>query len=139
MIRTSYYNNPIINQQEVTSVSISCFISKWVGLRIPRLYHYRELAPPWELVEEYKMGKIPQNQYITRYTQKLSTIDVHNTYNKLHQLYGDNILLLCYEPSNAFCHRHVAAEWFRQGGYDVFELTPPQTQQQINLEAEWEF
>lgn len=139
MIRTSYYNNPIINQQDTTFVSISCFISKWVGLRIPRLFHYRELAPPWDLVEAYKKKEVTQNQYISRYNQMLSTIDVHDTYNKLHRLYGDNIMLLCYEPSDQFCHRHIVAGWFRENEYEVVEFTPPPTEQQLILEAEWEF
>lgn len=139
MIKTSYYNNPILNPHETTCVSISCFISKWAGLRIPRLFHYRELAPPWELVEEYKKQEISQNQYIARYNQQLSKLDVHDTYNKIHQLYGDNITLLCYEPSDQFCHRHIVASWFRQNGYEVFELIPPPTPQQLTLESEWEF
>jgi uncharacterized protein (DUF488 family) len=31
-------------------------------------------------------------------------------------------VLLCYEKSGDFCHRHLVAEWLRRYGYEVKEL-----------------
>ena len=42
------------------------------------------------------------------YRQVLEKLDVKEIYQKL-----DNSILLCYEESDEFCHRHIVAEWFQ--------------------------
>lgn len=75
---------------------------------------YPLLAPKksfWQVWHE-NIGKIPENInnmfYIEQYyIQVLSKLDPIDVYNIL-----DNSLLLCYEDSNEFCHRHIVAAWF---------------------------
>jgi uncharacterized protein (DUF488 family) len=48
------------------------------------------------------------------------------TLDKLNpKLVGDmlqNKVLLCYEKSSDFCHRHIVAAWLRHYGYKAEEL-----------------
>ena len=44
------------------------------------------------------------------------------------QKIGKDVVLLCYETPEKFCHRHIAAQWLKdQTGIDIgeFELEKP--------------
>lgn len=86
---------------------------------------YSPLAPKlsfWN-VWHNNIGKISEEEnnryYIEEYyKQVLTNLDPEEVYNKLRY----NILL-CYEDSNQFCHRHIAAAWFElMLGVKVFEV-----------------
>jgi len=79
---------------------------------------YRPLAPSWALV---KISD-PQ-QFIRLYrTQVLDRLDARQV---LHDLGGDDVVLLCWEPPGEFCHRQVVAAWLKaQLGVVVEELNP---------------
>jgi hypothetical protein len=44
----------------------------------------------------------------------------------LREGYGD-VALLCFERSDAFCHRHVLLAWLQEHGIPVEEVMPPTT------------
>jgi hypothetical protein len=79
---------------------------------------YRPLAPSWALV---KISE-PQ-QFIRLYrTQVLDRLDARQV---LHDLGGDDVVLLCWEPPGEFCHRQVVAAWLKaQMGIAVEEFNP---------------
>ncbi len=56
------------------------------------------------------------NDYIKHFHEEvLSPLDAQKVYRELCQLAGSSdIVLLCYEKSGDFCHRHLVAEWFRE-------------------------
>jgi hypothetical protein len=76
----------------------------WKGKR------YIELAPPWELIQQYKVDLdcvLFENHYKTFVLDKL---DPEFVYNQL----GDNAILLCWEGKGKFCHRRLVAKWFEK-------------------------
>jgi len=96
---------------------------------------YAPLAPEWyTMVQPYLYNEISQEEYTRRYQARLDVLNPHKVAKEL----GDNVVLLCYEPSDKFCHRHLAARWLTLNGYPVKEyiyekpLSP-------TLVEEWKF
>ena len=75
---------------------------------------YPKLAPKmsfWKIWHD-NIGKVPEvcnNQYYIEqyYSQVLAKLDPREVYEEL----GTTTVLLCYEPCQEFCHRHVVAAW----------------------------
>ena len=86
---------------------------------------YKKLAPSFNLVYSYKSGEITSEEYIPLYYKevlnKYTVLEIQSDLNSLSE--GKDVVLLCYETPNDFCHRQVVAEWFRQNGIDVTEST----------------
>ena len=63
--------------------------------------------------------KAEENYTIHYYSEVLNVLDPHQVYEEL----GENAVLLCWEKSGKFCHRHLVAEWFQKElGIEVNEL-----------------
>lgn len=81
---------------------------------------YKKLAP------HYSWWKIWKDKHSTKewYTQKyyetvLNKLNAQEIYDDL----GEDAVLLCYEKSGEFCHRHIVAEWFKKElGINITEL-----------------
>lgn len=59
---------------------------------------------------EYK--KQIEDEYITSfYNIRLKNINVYELLNLLNKMFGDNIILLCHEPLEEFCHRRLIADY----------------------------
>jgi len=78
---------------------------------------YTKLAPKLSFWREWhnNIGVLSDDEnnkfYInTFYTEVLSKLDAKEVYDELSS-YGDDIILLCYEDSNLFCHRYLVAAW----------------------------
>jgi len=68
-------------------------------------------APTWELVNDYKSGKISEDIYTKLYLKLINrrwSIITEHTKNKLSDM---NAILVCYCPSGTFCHRYIAADF----------------------------
>lgn len=86
---------------------------------------YKRLAPKYFILNDYKKGKINEEEYIRLYYEHvLSKLDAHKVYDELINLVGsEDIVLLCYEKSDKFCHRHIVAKWFKDElDIDILEL-----------------
>ena len=75
---------------------------------------YLDLAPKKDFFKQWKnnRGVIPEmenNQYYMDefYDKVLSVLDCNKVYKDL-----DGKILLCYEDSKDFCHRHIVSAWF---------------------------
>lgn len=108
MIRTSNYKSFIKASKITVSISRDC--GKDAGY-IGDIY--LDLAPEKSLLKKYhkNIGVIPEYENIESYiieywNNVLSKLDPEKVYNDL-----NNKILLCYERSNEFCHRHVVAAW----------------------------
>ena len=74
-----------------------------------------KLAPKlsfWKIWHD-NIGLIPEEENIKYYIkeyylQVLKNLNPEDVYEQL-----DNSVLLCYEESDEFCHRHIVAEWFK--------------------------
>lgn len=79
---------------------------------------YEPLFPEWNLILNYKDGKITEDEYRIRYNDQLSKLDPKVVYKEL-----EGKVLLCWETSNQICHRHLVAEWLNKHlGITVKEL-----------------
>lgn len=118
MINTSYFAKYKGNE----GVSIARFNPKnFEGMWFPQLAPSESLLNWWNsLSDEDKKNDLNIFKYTEIYkeeTLKLLEDKIEDLYNLL-----DNKVLLCYEKSESFCHRHIVAEWFKAHGYDCEEL-----------------
>lgn len=74
---------------------------------------FQALAPTRDFWDVWKAnkGNVPEEQntlfYFTEYYRRvLSKLDPQDVYDQL-----DGSVLLCYEKSHDFCHRHIVAAW----------------------------
>jgi len=77
-----------------------------------------ELGPPKGLLRRHKAGQVKQDQFIEEFLDHLGTLDSENILSQL----SDGDVLICYEGSDKFCHRHIVAEWLASKGIEVREL-----------------
>ena len=106
---------------------------------------YKKLAPKWSFYSEWKNGshKGDNDYYIKHFKEEvLDNLDPEQVLKELEGFSGvseDNIILLCYEKSGTFCHRHLVADWLNQNikrdGYffNVHELDLDSEAQLPNL------
>lgn len=110
MIYTSYFAKNG-SQSNVVSIARSA----------PKGYNgetYISLAPPYNLLNEWKKGFMSPSQYTEIYKEEV--LDKLNPKVVGSLLQGK--ILLCWEGSKKFCHRHLVAEWLRNNGFEVKEI-----------------
>ena len=93
----------------VTPITICVYPPKGV-----QMLSYPPLFPPKDLVKTYKDGYISDALYKEVYNkQVLDLLDVAKVVTDLYELAGENgaVVLLCYESSDKFCHRHIVRQW----------------------------
>lgn len=104
-MNTSYFASPKIKNLDLRLVSIARKTPNWF-IKYNKIY--KPLCPSWDLVAAYKKGNITKEQYTERYyLENLYSLDATKTYEEL----GEESILLCYEASLNFCHRHIVAKW----------------------------
>jgi len=81
---------------------------------------FKQLAPPWELVNLYKLNG-DEVVYTDLYQRLvLDKLDPEEVYKEL----GEDAVLLCWEGPSKFCHRKLVAEWFKKNlGIEVKEMS----------------
>lgn len=78
-----------------------------------------ELGPPLPLLRRYKAGTCSEDRFIIEFLDHLETLNIKSIEAQLHN--GD--VLICYEGSAKFCHRHIVAEWLYDWGHEIEELS----------------
>lgn len=84
---------------------------------------YKRVAPKYGFFMEWKKTH-DNNYYIEHYNSEvLDTLDASQVYSDLKKLSnGNDCVLLCYEKSGDFCHRHLVADWLnKELGIDIKE------------------
>jgi uncharacterized protein YeaO (DUF488 family) len=84
----------------------NCFIDTTVksGVKL--------FAPTWQIVMDHKNGLIDDQQYISMYLKILNKN--YNENKQVFDYYFKNtkaVVLMCYCPANAFCHRTILSSW----------------------------
>ena len=96
--------------------------------KVPSWYHgqvYKKVAPSFDILMEYKRTG-NEETYTKTYTEFLQTLNVEEIVNDLRTLSnGKEIVMLCYEKSSDFCHRHLLSKWLNDNGYDCEEWKKP--------------
>lgn len=77
---------------------------------------------PWkQLLLDYKTDMIDEKEYIRLYKENLeamwSGIEKWFIINE-----NKNIVMLCYEGPDKFCHRHILADFLKEHGFECKEL-----------------
>lgn len=83
------------------------------------------LAPTWNMVEDYKSGKLTQWDYTIKYfsllMSRMSTIgDGWRNSLDLLTLERTQITLVCFCPAGEFCHRILAARMLAEMGHGQY-------------------
>ena len=87
----------------------------------PRLVTYTPYAAQLLKLEELKktnydeyvkFRRLIEDQYIESYYEtRLKDLDAYELLKTLKKIFGTNIILLCHEPTDEFCHRRLLADW----------------------------
>lgn len=87
---------------------------------------YRQLNPDRSFMMEH------EGSYIPKFEKILSGLSAEKVVIDLEKLgKGKNIILLCHEGENDFCHRHLVAKWLKEKlNIEVVELGKMQKEQQ---------
>ena len=100
-MNTSYF----AKYKGTIGVSISAKAPTWWSGR-----EYKKLAPKYWFFMKYKEDG-DEEFYTKAYQEEvLDKLDAQEVYNEL----GSDVVLLCYEKSNTFCHRHLVANWLNE-------------------------
>lgn len=89
----------------------------------PKLITYTPYAKKYEelknlkqdaqnLKEYLELKKQIEDEYIKSYYEiRLNNLDVLELLNTLYKKFGNDIILLCHEPIDEFCHRRLVADY----------------------------
>jgi uncharacterized protein (DUF488 family) len=110
-MNTSYYAK---SSKLPNAVSIAGKAPDWYTGR-----EYKQLAPKYWFFKKYKDDG-DEKFYTEQYKKEvLDQLDPKKVFEEL----GENSVILCWEKSGKFCHRHLVAEWFKEKlGIEVTEL-----------------
>lgn len=83
---------------------------------VPYAEKYEELLKlrhdALKLKEFLEFRKQMEDEYIKSYYDiRLKNLDVIDLLNILHERFGEDIILLCHEPVDEFCHRRLIADY----------------------------
>lgn len=115
------------NYTKASRLSNKHYLKVSISLIRPREFngmHIQSLAPSKQLLDDYHNGLSPE-EYESRYRAQISNMkDIHALFEIMaKRAKGRDILLLCYEKKNAFCHRHILSDIiFESYGYRIEEL-----------------
>lgn len=81
---------------------------------------YPDLAPSQKLLLDYKNGCVDDKEYTKQFMGQLLLLDPDKVIADI----PPNSILLCYEGSRQFCHRHIVAVWLEQHtNVPIYEIT----------------
>jgi uncharacterized protein YeaO (DUF488 family) len=121
MIYTSYYANIKNIPSDFVLVSISGGITKDIENAVD--IWDKRLAPNLSIFKEYKKSEktiLDEKQYVLRFKNEILE---NRDLKTIIESYGKDkdIVLLCYEKPEDFCHRQIVSEALDEIGYDVYE------------------
>lgn len=117
-IFTSYFDNIGNIPEDMVTISIAGKCPDWYMRN-----EFKVLAPKYGFFMEWKKNK-DNNYYIKHFNEEvLNLLDADDIAHRLCNISdGKDIVLLCYEAPDDFCHRHLVAKWLCENGYYVEEL-----------------
>ena len=111
-IFTSYYSKISRNPRGLVPIQISTSKPDWFLYACEEL---TEVYPGWDLVMGIKNKTISVEEYTSRYLKKLELLNKEVILERLQEISKNNnnrdLVLLCYETPDKFCHRHLLAQW----------------------------
>jgi len=126
-IYTSYFRHKQVKKWQQPSSDRPLLIPICRGLtRLDTdLYYswYRELAPSEELLTRYNNVRIKcpkiRKWFTEKYLEELDELRYNGLLEKFvkefqHLVKYNDVILLCYEKSSEFCHRHILASYLKK-------------------------
>ena len=117
MIYTGYFAKLKSLPEDVVPISICGKAPDWYeGLQ------YKKLAPKYDFFMKWK--ETGDNDYYIKCfnEQVLNKLDVDTVLSELVKLSnGKDVVLLCYETPDKFCHRHLVTKWLNSYGIGCYE------------------
>ena len=116
-IYTSYFANLKKLPKNLVPISICGKAPDWYkGLQ------YKKLAPKYDFFIVWKENH-DNDYYIENFNARvLDTLDPKQVVRELEQLaQSSDIVLICYEKPEDFCHRHLVADWLTKNGISCEE------------------
>lgn len=92
----------------------------------PRLITYLSYKEKIEALKELKQNLLYYEEYLKQkkkiefeyiksfYDLRLKDLDAYILLKQLKKQFGNEIILLCYEPADEFCHRRLVADYIEQ-------------------------
>lgn len=118
MFYTSYFANMKNIPENIVRVSICGGVPKWyTGLQ------YKKVAPKYKFFMEWKENK-DNDFYVDHFNKEvLACITVDKFIKDIKELTANakDVVFLCYEKPDDFCHRHLVSKWLREKGVDCIE------------------
>lgn len=71
------------------------------------------LAPEEKILWAHKNGEIDQEEYTRQYLDQLEKRGIRNILLDIH-FFGEDVVLLCWESPEKFCHRHILADYINK-------------------------
>lgn len=125
MIHTSYFAKlkSISGNGNLYPISIACTIPK--GIADSGIPEYRKLCPPYDLLKAYKDGMCSEDMYIVNYQNNvLNRLNANKVVEELQAMCPEGMepVLVCWEKSDKFCHRHIVSKWLCDNGFICKEI-----------------
>ena len=79
-----------------------------------------QLFPSDNILWDHKKGKIDNMEYTSKYLAQLDDIGIDRIIKTI-QIFGDDVVLLCWESPEKFCHRHILADYINRNSDLVVE------------------
>ena len=116
MIYTSYFGNlkNLLNFKLVSIAGESS--SEFIALIDDNKFiEYKKLAPKYSWWKEWHDGKFDNDWYVEKYYKTvLNLLDPNKVFLELTENNTKDVVLLCWEEPNEFCHRHIVAKWLNE-------------------------
>lgn len=106
-------------------IAISQYLPKWFDLSVGE--HIADVAPLKELVLRLKEGDVTHINFTVEYISLLNEfVDIDGFVRYLQEIENmtnKEVVLLCYEKSDDFCHRHLLRHYLnKRFDLDIKEL-----------------
>lgn len=125
MLYTSYFGNlnKIKKNIEHFNNPLICSISNQKPQFLDdTILDWSFLGPTKDLLYLYKQGKIDENIYTLNYLNNinLNWVELNKLFKSVE---NRDVIMLCYEKPDKFCHRHLLSVFINEKGYKCKELT----------------
>lgn len=75
---------------------------------------YKKLAPKYSWWKEWHDNNLSETWYTDKYNETvLNQLNPVNVATEI-QSFGPDVVLLCFETPEKFCHRHLVAKWLHE-------------------------
>ena len=109
---------------EVANYKHAGFVPVSIAGQAPDYYdgiQFKTLAPKYSWWKEWHDNHLSNDWYRAKYKETvLDKLNPKVIENRL-KAFGENVILLCYEKPDEFCHRQLVADWLRAAGVPVYE------------------